>query len=182
MRGLVDALALLLLAGCGAGASSVPAASGSTAATLSVSPGSTCHYRGSGGDVLPDPTCTPGVADPTVTQANIQSTICRRGYTATVRPPVSYTNQLKRQQMVAYRVVSQSPHGYEEDHLISLELGGSPRDQGNLWPEPGGSPNKKDGLENRLHGLVCSGNVPLVEAQKAISTDWVAAYAKYMTA
>ena len=39
------------------------------------------------GDYLPDPVCTPGAADPAVTQDNIDSTICTSGYTATVRPP-----------------------------------------------------------------------------------------------
>jgi len=67
---------------------------------------------------------------------------------------------------------------YEEDHLIPLELGGSPRDPKNLWPQPrGGNPNAsaKDTLENALHALVCAGRVPLASAQQAIATDWVAA-------
>ena len=29
-----------------------------------------------------------------------------------------------------------SPSDYQEDHLISLELGGNPTDPRNLWPEP----------------------------------------------
>lgn len=37
--------------------------------------------------VLPRHDLTPGAIDPRVTQSNIRSTICRRGYTATVRPP-----------------------------------------------------------------------------------------------
>jgi len=32
-------------------------------------------------DILPDPKCTPGTTDHTVTQANIDSTICISGYT-----------------------------------------------------------------------------------------------------
>src|SRR5690242_17427199 len=40
--------------------------------------------------VLPDPNCTPGVTNPDVTQDNLDSTICARGYTKTIRPPVSY--------------------------------------------------------------------------------------------
>jgi hypothetical protein len=28
-----------------------------------------------------------------------------------------------------------NPKDYEEDHLISLELGGAPRDPKNLWPQ-----------------------------------------------
>jgi len=30
--------------------------------------------------------------------------------------------------------VDKAPSHYEEDHLISLELGGNPRDPKNLWP------------------------------------------------
>src|SRR4051812_25520792 len=51
---------------------------------------------------LPDRTCTPGVRDPRVTQKNIASTICRGGYTTTVRPPSSYTTQLKKRQLADY--------------------------------------------------------------------------------
>jgi len=68
---------------------------------------------------------------------------------------------------------------YEEDHLIPLEVGGDPRDPRNLWPEPrGGEPNagEKDRFENYLHAQVCSGRMMLVDAQRAIATDWVSAW------
>src|SRR5256885_10549484 len=48
---------------------------------------------------LPDPICTPGVADPRVTQDTIRTTICVTGYTKTVRPSSSYTDALKVQQI-----------------------------------------------------------------------------------
>lgn len=35
---------------------------------------------------LPDPACTPGAVDPRVTQNNISATICKRGYSTSVRP------------------------------------------------------------------------------------------------
>jgi hypothetical protein len=69
-----------------------------------------------------------------------------------------------------------SPHQYEYDHLISLELGGAPSDARNLWPEPGTSPNPKDRLENRLHRMVCDGAISLSAAQCQIATDWVRSY------
>ena len=37
----------------------------------------------------------------------------------------------------------------------------------------------KDALEDRLHSLVCSGQLDLGKAQREISQDWVAAYKKY---
>jgi hypothetical protein len=132
---------------------------------------SQCTARG----VLPDPVCTPGAIDPAVTQDNIQTTICKPGYTKTVRPPSSYTNKLKTQQIKAYGYDDKNPQRYEEDHLISLELGGSPRDTANLWPEPGASPNPKDNVENQLHALVCSGAMTLTEAQQRIAANWMTA-------
>jgi len=62
------------------------------------------------------------------------------------------------------------------DHLVSLELGGSPNSPHNLWPEPGGSPNPKDKLEGALHDLVCSHRMTLTDTQNAIARDWVTTY------
>jgi hypothetical protein len=126
-------------------------------------------------DILPDPTCTPGAIDPTVTQSNIGSTICVSGYTKTVRPPVSVTNPIKLQVMQAYGFTD-SPSNYELDHLIPLELGGAPADVKNLWSEPYyTNPNSydKDGFENYLHNQVCSGVIDLHTAQNEIATNWV---------
>ncbi|MEU3862683.1 hypothetical protein AB0F03_36140 [Streptomyces sp. NPDC028722] len=85
---------------------------------------------------LPDPLCQPGAFNPDVTQATIGSTICVSGWTSTVRPPTSYTNPLKVQQIAAYGYSDTSTADYEEAHLVPLELGGAPRDPKNLWPEP----------------------------------------------
>ncbi|GAB2743249.1 hypothetical protein GCM10010442_74220 [Kitasatospora kifunensis] len=129
---------------------------------------------------LPDPSCTPGAVNPDVTQDNIDSTICVPGWTTTVRPPTSYTNRLKAQQIVAYGYADTSMSDYEEDHFIPLELGGSPTSPLNLWPEPhynvnGGTSYGKDGVENKLKNAVCAGEVQLADAQNAIATDWTTA-------
>jgi hypothetical protein len=113
-----------------------------------------------GQGALPDPARTPGALNPAVIQQTIRSTICVRGWTRTV--------------------------DYEEDHLIPLDLGGSPTDPHNLWPEPRLSPDGwnadlKDELEGVLARLVCSGRVPLAEAQQAIAADWTSAYRRYVT-
>lgn len=124
----------------------------------------------------------PGVINPNVTQANIGQTICVSGWTKTIRPPASYTTKIKRQQMAA-RHLAGGPSDYEEDHLISLEIGGNPTDPNNLWPEPWVGPygaHKKDVVETRLKRLVCSHKITLEEAQTAIRTDWRAAYRKYV--
>lgn len=121
---------------------------------------------------LPDPACTPGATDPRVTQGNLFETICKKGYTLTVRPPVTYTNKLKTTQIIAYGYVDPDPRHYEEDHLIPLELGGAPFDSANLWPEFGAIPNPKDSIENLCNQKVCDHQISLSDAQLQIATDW----------
>lgn len=118
----------------------------------------------------------PGTYNPDVTQSSIGSTICVSGWTANVRPPTSYTNTLKAQGIIDYGYASMSD--YEEDHLVPLELGGSPRDPANLWPEPHyGSKTSytKDGVETKLKNAVCSGRITLAAARTAIRTNWTTA-------
>ena len=95
----------------------------------------------------------------------IRPTICTRGWTATIRPPTSYTSVLKLRQMTAYGETG-PPAAYQEDHLISLELGGDPTDPRNLWPEPYPRAAAVDRLENELNGEVCSGALSLADAQR----------------
>jgi hypothetical protein len=146
-------------------------------------PGS-CRRRGSGLDALPDPRCTPGALNPAVTQASIGATICRRGWTATVRPPASITAREKLASMAAYGGGTRTS-GFEYDHLVALELGGAPNDARNLWPErdyatsAGFYLNPKDRLEGKLKRLVCSRLITLARAQRLIAGDWVAAAARY---
>jgi hypothetical protein len=85
---------------------------------------------------LPDPARTPGAINPEVTQATLGSTICRRGWTRTVRPPQAYTSALKRQQIREFGYADRRMGDYEEDHLIPLSLLGDPYNPRNLWPEP----------------------------------------------
>jgi hypothetical protein len=119
--------------------------------------------------ILADPLRTPGVLNPDVTQANIHSTICRHGWTTTIRPPVDYTNALKRRQMRQYRETG-SLSDFQEDHLISLELGGNPTDPRNLWPEPYPRASEVDRIENDLNAQVCSGQLTLAQAQQREDT------------
>jgi hypothetical protein len=112
-----------------------------------------------------DPMRTPGVLNPGVTQANIATTICKHGWTRTIRPPTDYTNALKVKQMREY-AAGGSPAQYQEDHLISLELGGHPTDARNLWPEPYPRAAEVDSIENDLNAKVCSGSMSLDEAQR----------------
>jgi hypothetical protein len=134
---------------------------------------------------MPNGAKTPGAINVSVTQENLQSTICVSGYTATIRPSSSYTTSLKKKQLAsgyAYKG-DLNTSDYEEDHLISLELGGSPTDAKNLWPEPyvgTTGARVKDQVENKLHSLVCSGVIALSVAQIAIATNWWDAYSIYV--
>jgi hypothetical protein len=125
--------------------------------------------HGSGLALVADPVRTPGVVNPDVTQETVGSTICVRGWTRTIRPPTDYTNTLKAQQMREYGVRG-PPSDFQEDHLISLELGGHPTDPRNLWPEPYPRAREVDGIENELNDKVCSGELTLREAQEREST------------
>jgi hypothetical protein len=128
--------------------------------------------------VLPDRRCSPGAIDPAVTQDDIQSTICVSGYTSRVRNvPTSEKNAVYRE----YGITHHAPYSYEVDHIVSLELGGS-NNIANLYPEAYANPNGariKDKLENHLHAVVCSGQVRLPEAQRAIAINWLRASAAY---
>jgi hypothetical protein len=137
-------------------------------------PGS-CHVRGRYPFTTPDPHCTPGALNPAVSQATIGTTICRRGYSSSIRPSTSVTGTEKRASIRAYGF-HQSTSSYEYDHLISLELGGAANDSRNLWPENGSSPNLKDKVENSLHARVCDGLVSLARAQRIIALNWVSFY------
>lgn len=204
---LIAIAAVSTAAGCQAGASTSAAGSNTSIAppgTSSVTtqapsrgsppsqPRQTASTAASDGDVLldggavvlPNGSRTPGAVNPAVTQATISRTICRTGYTRTIRPPSDYTTGLKEQQLAsgyAFRGDT-STRDYEEDHLISLELGGAPRDTRNLWPEPylaTDGARVKDRVENELHDLVCSGRLSLSTAQQAIARNWWSAYQRY---
>jgi len=85
------------------------------------------------GAILPNSARTPGTTNPAVTQANIGQTICVSGYTATIRPDSSITTELKKEQLASgYAYKGDTATGaYEEDHLISLEIGGAPNVEAN---------------------------------------------------
>ena len=133
---------------------------------------------------MPNRSRTPGAVNPSVTQATIGQTICVSGWTSTVRPSSSPTTSLKETQLASgYTYRGDTTTGdYEEDHLISLELGGAPSNPANLWPQPYASSEGariKDVVENRLHALVCNHTLTLATAQHAIATNWWTAYNTY---
>jgi hypothetical protein len=117
---------------------------------------------------------TPGATVPVT-----ESQICGSSLAASdPEIPIS----LKEKVLAMYGVKQPQPDQYEIDYLITPELGGA-TDIRNLWPEPYHdevwNAHVKDQLEDRLHRMVCRGDVDLATAQHDISTDWIAAYRKY---
>lgn len=127
----------------------------------------------------PDPLRTPGATNPDVSQANIGRTICDPAWsTRNIRPPESFVRRLKVRQMRDWGLPG-SLLDYEEDHFVSLDLGGSPTDPRNLWPQPytpRPGAREKDVVERYLHAQVCSGKMTLIDAQQASVADWCSIY------
>lgn len=123
---------------------------------------------------LPDRGLTPGA-----TRRVTISDVCSMAHEDVIEE-VSTT--LRQQVFLEYGIVNAHPDDYEVDYLIAPGLGGT-EDIHNLWPEPYTSrmwnARVKDALEERLHEMVCDGQVDLSAAQRDIATDWIAAYKKY---
>lgn len=132
--------------------------------------------------ILP-PRETPGATNPAITQANIDTTICRPGYAMSARPAYAITGPLKRRMMDAQHP-GEAMADYELDHLIPISIGGAPLDRRDLWLEPRRGPanaRDKNVLAYVLWRLVCTHQVPLATAQHEMSHDWTRAYQLYAT-
>ena len=165
---------VLLMAGCTVNVSPSGGNSGANTPTTSGQPHWGKQTKTSGcaaHNGLPDSACTPGDIFPSATK----SVICKSGYAGSVRNvPDSEKNQVYAEYGITHHTTGQ----YEVDHLVSLELGGS-NDISNLWPEaasPKPGFHEKDKVENYLHDQVCSGAIPLQQAQIEIATNWLAVY------
>jgi hypothetical protein len=130
----------------------------------------------------PDPVLTPGVVNPAATKAVVCVPNYTSGTDAQGKKVRNVPESVKKQVFAEYKIDPKSDK-FEIDHLISLELGGA-NDVKNLWPQSyTSSPynaHLKDALENKLHKMICSGQIDMATAQKEISTDWIAAYNKYV--
>jgi hypothetical protein len=147
----------------------------------SARPAGSLHVTGPNGE-LPDPLGTPGEINSDVTDDPVvlKATIGTPGWTAKVRPPVSYTNALKVQVMVEYGLTG-DPASFELDHLIPLCCGGNPTAQQNLWAQRRAGVNSaslKDITEVLAQHAILAGHISLQEAQDGFRHDWTALHAK----
>jgi len=124
--------------------------------------------------VAPKRSLTPGA-----TLAVTTKEVCEADFAQNI--PV-IPDSVQQKVFEAYGIRNPKPDTYEVDYLITPELGGATTIR-NLWPEPYHAPvwnaHVKDDLENRLHRMVCSGELDLATAQRDIAANWIAAYKKY---
>jgi hypothetical protein len=125
---------------------------------------------------VPNRNLTPGAIRPVS-----MGDVCSMAHEEVVR---DVPDSLRQQVFKEYGIVNPHAEDYEIDYLIAPGLGGA-EDIHNLWPEPSTSSawnaHVKDALEERLHQLVCAGKLDLPTAQKAIASDWITAYKKYLS-
>ncbi len=128
-------------------------------------------------DPAPPTQKQPLAINPAVTQGTLQSTVCTRGWTATVRPSFFASQRIKLEKMKALGATETT--AYELDHIIPLCAGGSPDDPSNLQIQPWPEATRKDRVEVQACRCLCKGKVSLAQVQADFKGDWKVAYAKY---
>jgi hypothetical protein len=141
-----------------------------------------CSPGAPSGRYLPDASRTPGAINPTVTQENLKATVCAVGWTKTIRPRSSYTEKLKKRQILEGKLPG-TPRDYHESQRIPVCAGGHPTDPRNLWPQPVSgewTDKMKERLDRSVCHQLCGGNIALKEAQAIFrEPDWTKVYARY---
>lgn len=129
---------------------------------------------------LPDPQCTPGAINPTITLEVLRNPAFRTGC---VRDCVT-SAQKKSTLYKLYKLPKPNDNTGQEqicelDHLVPLEMGGADT-LDNVWPQCGPARaglnsrffKQKDAVENFLVARVKDGSMELATAQKEIARDW----------
>lgn len=117
-----------------------PVASQPLAVTAATHAPGSCHVRISHGYPIPDPTCTPGAVNPTVTAAVLKDPAFR---TACVRDAA--TSEGRKEITYSWYGITPPANNRgpsqtcELDHLVSIGLGGADT-LDNIWPQCGGPP------------------------------------------
>jgi hypothetical protein len=147
---------------------------------VSLPPSNGCSVKMTNGYPIPDPSCTPGGVNPTVTVDVLRDPAYRTGCTRN-----SGTSSAQKAGTYGWYKIPHPSNNTganqtcELDHLISLELGGADT-LDNIWPQCGPSGvalakryfKQKDLVENYLAAQVKAGKIDLAEAQNGIAEDW----------
>jgi len=148
--------------------------------TVLIPPTRACATRMSNGFPTPDPDCTPGAINPSLTVEVLLNpafrTSCVRDSTTTGHEKAATYNWYGISHPENNTGSTQT---CELDHLISLELGGADT-LDNIWPQCGPPGvtlperyfKEKDAVENYLARQVKTGAMDLEAAQQGIATDW----------
>ena len=118
---------------------------------------------------------TPGEARPITVDE-----VCRYSHAEVISRNIP--EDTRQQVFASYGINSSREQQFEVDYLITPDLGGTVSVR-NLWPQPYSvrwNARVKDRLEERLHALVCNGELDLATAQREIAMDWIGAYKKYV--
>ena len=139
-----------------------------------------CKVQIKNGYPVPDPACTPGAINETLTADVLRNpefrTSCVRDNATTPAQKASTYAWYQIPHPENNRGVMQT---CELDHLISLELGGADSLE-NIWPQCGPANvvlreryfKQKDAVENYLAKQVHEGLMALKDAQEGIAKDW----------
>ena len=145
-----------------------------------VTPPKNCTFGEKNGFPVPDPKCTPGAVNPTLTL----KVLADPGFkTECVRDDATSEDE-KKQTYAAYNMTEPAKNSGESqtcelDHFISLELGGADT-LDNIWPQCGPDNvglddrnfKRKDLVEDFLGREVREGRLSMADAQKGIVEDW----------
>lgn len=136
-----------------------------------------------------------GAIDPAITQRNVSTTVCVAHYTASVRPPVAYTNKIKAMFLAdenaarrcilgqykqtanwstavsaCYKTAAKVTDkaklaAFELDHIVPLSLGGHPTNIANLVLQLWDDARPKDVIETKTMHRMCDGKITLKQAR-----------------
>ena len=139
-----------------------------------------CSVRMSNGYPVPDPSCTPGGVNPTVTVEVLRDPAYRTSCTRNSATSATQKNGTYGWYKIPHPTNNTGAHQTcELDHLVSLELGGADT-LDNIWPQCGPPGvqlrqryfKQKDLVENYLAAQVKAGAIDLTDAQYGIARDW----------
>jgi hypothetical protein len=147
---------------------------------VTLPPAAECKPVVKNGLPLPDPACSPGAVNPTVTVAVLTAT----GFTTDCLRDKATSANRKEVTYQWYKIpkpAHNSGQGMvcELDHIISLEIGGADTLE-NIWPQCGPSRavlrnrffKQKDAVEHFLAGEVAAHRMALADVQRGIAEDW----------
>src|SRR4051812_1193877 len=140
----------------------------------------TCKPVMRNGLPLPDPACSPGAVNPTVTLEILTA----KGFTTDCLRDKATSSNKKEQTYQLYKIKKPTINTgknmvCELDHIVSLELGGADT-LDNIWPQCGPTRvllnsrffKQKDLVENFLAEEVEKKRMDLATAQRGIAEDW----------